>query len=702
MNPERWQQIQAVFEQAAQCDAGERESFLAQACVGDAGLRAEVAELLAHDAGARDIRFLEDPSAVSSSPPSSAQATTVVPGYEILELLGEGGMGRVFKARQLHLDRIVALKVIHRERLAKPDGLHRFQREARALARLVHPNIVTIHHAAEHAGIYFLAMEYVAGVDLARCVKQRGPLPVALACEYVRQAALGLQHAFEHGLVHRDIKPANLLLSSPLTPGGNGVAGDDPSPPLSPRGRGVGGEGGMGVVKILDLGLARLHATEEGPSSMLTQEGAVMGTLDFLAPEQALDAHRVDIRADLYSLGCTLYYLLTGRVPFPGGSAAEKIHKHQAEWPVPAEELRPEVPAGVAALLRKLLAKRPEQRYQTPGEVAAALLPFCPAPLAESVTDTPADSGERAAPKPARPGVRFFRTARLLGARPGARWAAIAGMILLAFLLGLLLGRSGRPTPAVPQERITNTLGMKLVHIPAGKFIMGSGSEPPEGPEHVVEITRPFYIGATEVTVGQFRQFAQATGYKTEAEKARDARTWQKPGFEQADDHPVVLVSWNDAQEFCNWLSAKEGEIYRLPTEAEWEYCCRAGTTTAYCFGDDASDLKEYGWYEQNAGNRTHPVGKLKPNAWGLYDVHGNAWEWCQDWYATDYYVRSPRQDPEGPGTGDMRVLRGGGWSQNVMICRAADRHKGNAPSARDRHIGFRVLMRSDPSRVGP
>jgi serine/threonine protein kinase len=237
------------------------------------------------------------PSGPSDSRPRiDPKNVPAIAGYEILEPLGEGGMGQVYKARHLRLDRIVALKVIHQDRLAQPDAVRRFHREARAAARLAHPHLVTVFDVDEVGGTHFLAMEYIEGTDLGRWVKARGPLPAARACDYVRQAALGLQHIHERGLVHRDIKPANLFLTANET-----------------------------LVKVLDLGLARLD--QPGPSdqmsSELTQPGVVMGTPAFLAPEQARDSRRVDIRSDIYSLGCTLYCLLTGRVPFPGTGLAE-------------------------------------------------------------------------------------------------------------------------------------------------------------------------------------------------------------------------------------------------------------------------------------------------------------------------------------------------------------------------------------------
>ena len=295
------------------------------------------------------------PPGVPAAPPADVPD---LPGYELLDYLGDGGMGRVYKARQVRLDRLVAVKIVRPDRLARPGAVERFEREARAVAKLDHPNIVRIHDANEAGDVHFLVMEYLAGTDLSRMVDLRGPLPVAEACGYARQAALALGHAHGRGLVHRDIKPANLMVCD-------------------------------GVVKVLDLGLARLRAPEsladDGPPAAagaelvdtLTRDGAVMGTPDYMAPEQALNTAGADIRADLYALGCTLYAVLTGEVVFPGGDALEKAKRHAAEEPRPLNAVRPGVPPKLAAVVARMMAKAPADRFQTPAEVAAALEPFC-------------------------------------------------------------------------------------------------------------------------------------------------------------------------------------------------------------------------------------------------------------------------------------------------------------------------------------
>jgi WD40 repeat protein/serine/threonine protein kinase len=288
------------------------------------------------------------------------------PRYRMLGFLGGGGMGRVFKAEHRLMERIVALKVLHRSLIDRPDLIERFRREVKAAARLDHPNIVRALDADQAGDSHFLVMEFVAGIGLDRLVTERGPLPIATACDYVRQAALGLQHAADRGMVHRDIKPGNLLVSS-------GVVSANQTPDArltthySPR--------TAHQIKVVDFGLARF-VSDSRPGSALTHPGTVVGTPDYMAPEQALEPSRADTRADIYSLGCTLYYLLSGRVLFPRGSTLQKLMAHQEQRPQPVTRHRPEVPPELAAILEKMLEKDPRRRYQTPRQVADALAPF--------------------------------------------------------------------------------------------------------------------------------------------------------------------------------------------------------------------------------------------------------------------------------------------------------------------------------------
>jgi formylglycine-generating enzyme required for sulfatase activity len=291
-------------------------------------------------------------------------------------------------------------------------------------------------------------------------------------------------------------------------------------------------------------------------------------------------------------------------------------------------------------------------------------------------------------PRFARSAHRYEWPPKLWSCHLGFRLAQGPGEIKSVAVTGVSDRRS---IPSNPRS-LTDSIGVKLVLIPAGEFLMGSpdgDGASDEYPQHRVRITRPFYLSATEVTRGQFRRFVYATGYRTEAEQDGKA-TWRNRRFEQTDENPVVAVSWNDAMEYCRWLSRREGATYRLPTEAEWEYACRGGATTRYSFGDDAANLGEYGWLRGNSGGRTHPVGGKQPNSFGLFDMYGNVWEWCRDGYADDYYQRSPVDDPQGADGAPGRVIRGGGRDCEPRDARSASRNC-NAPEKQFNDLGFRV-----------
>lgn len=346
--------------------------------------------------------------ALTGGKPAAAGAVPAQLGqYRLGPLLGRGGMGAVYRAVHARLGREVALKVVApgRARGAAPE---RFRREAAAHGPLDHPNVVRATDAGEAGGVAFLVMELVDGVDLGRLVRARGPLPVADACELGRQAAAGLQHLAAHGLVHRDVKPSNLMLA---------------------RG---------GVLKVLDLGLAdRPDAAEPGPA--LTADGQVVGTFDYLAPEQADPGRPVDRRADVYGLGCTLYFLLTGSPPYAAHPTPRDKALAHAAGPVPrVREVRPEVPAGLAAVLDRMLAKDPEERFPDAAAAGTALGPFCAGADLEGLLRS---AGLGPVPSPGSPAART--------APRRARAAAAAAALVLLLLGGAAVARWLRPREAV-------------------------------------------------------------------------------------------------------------------------------------------------------------------------------------------------------------------------------------------------------------
>ncbi len=677
------------------------------------------------------------PHAASPPPADLPPGLAHHPRYRILRELGRGGMGVVYQAEQTMMDRRVAIKVINKSLLDHPDALERFGREVKAAARLTHPNIVIAFDAEQVGDLHMLVMEYVEGQSLDQVLRRHGPLPVAHACHYVRQAALGVQYAFERGMVHRDIKPANLM--------------------LAPRSQ----------VKILDFGLAKV-ISEATAQLSLTASGAYMGTPEYCAPEQATDARQADTRADIYSLGCTLYALLAGRPPFQGDVAVLTALAHMSKEPTPLPEVRPEVPAELWAVVARTLAKDPAQRYQTPAELAQALAPFCKKGQGQAAAPTPAPAGAGAGGQTtmAAPGTRAAEATASpfdevdagptrpaprakAGGKAGRlpwRWpltvgipvvaAAVIGLIVLAVLYrrpddtgepvrgsraevrrpALLdcTGPEGLTAAEVRQAQeawarylgrqveetveIGGAVKMTFVLIPPGKFRMGSPTDEKGRIDsetfHEVTLTEPFDLGETEVTQAQYQ-----------------ALTGVNPSHFKGLDLPVETVTWSDATDYAARLTEKRSDkyAYRLPTEAEWEYACRGGRPSSQPFGignGRALSSREanidgnfpYGGADKGPYLKsTCRVGSYSRSALGLHDMHGNVWEWCADWYGP--YPQGNVRDPAGPPRGSVRVLRGGGWGVQSPACRAATRAWGGL-AARPNDVGFRLARRFPPGSL--
>lgn len=688
--------------------------------------------------------ILDVPSARATVPPVQIDPIQLGP-YRILKKLGQGGMGAVYQALHTRLKRAVAIKVLATHRLGDPTALARFQREIEAVGRLDHPHLVAAHDANEDQGIHYLVTEYIEGLDLAQLVQRCGPLPVPEACALICQAAVGLHYAHGQGLIHRDIKPSNLMLTLEhatltATPTASSQTANTPT----------------ALVKILDLGLALLHE-DSTDAPELTSVERVMGTLDYMAPEQATDSHHVDVRADVYALGATLFKLLTGQAPL-----ASRGHDTQwkkllalagAEVP-PIKTVRDDLPSGLAAVVDRMLARDRERRYATALQVAEALRPFTRgADLTALFKEARARESSTAVERvrPSQPGNQAKKLPRF------ARWEVVLGGLLLLALLAAVILRQprrftepdGKPAavwrgwpadaPAPACARFTaaeaqqvqaawakylgvpvaweNAIGMQFRLIPPGEFVMGSSAEEiddtlrqvdqnlprwlaatrSEAPQHRVVLTTPFYLGSHEVTQQQ---------YATVLETRPSYFAATGPGKDVlpaggTDWFPVDTVNWLDAHQFCARLSAREGdrpgqESYRLPTEAEWEFACRAGTTTRFWNGDRDEDLMQTGWFGRNAGYRTHAVGELQPNPFGLYDMHGNVWEWTQDAWEPTFYQQAGTGLAVDPwnqaANANGRVIRGGDWNFVAAVCRSGHRHI-DPPTSRNRYLGFRVVL---------
>lgn len=644
-------------------------------------------------------------------PVQTLAAGTTLHEYRLLEKLGSGGMGTVYRALHVRLDKEVALKVIHPLRGGDPHVRERFGREMKAIGKLRHPHIVLATDAGEAQGVLYLVMELEHGADLAKYVRQQGRLSVAEACAYAQQAALGLQYAHEAGLVHRDIKPSNLFRTS------------------------------SGQIKILDLGLALLEVADESPPD--TRERPVeidagtdvtpldthctlgpMGTDDYMAPEQWNDAHRVDARADLYSLGCTMFFLLTGRPPFsePAGLTRRQIRDaHLYASPPAFRSFRPDAPPRLEALLNRLLAKKPEERFPSAAEVARQLAAFArpksrrrlwtiasgvllagllasAALLNRPDSETAAPTGNENAPH----SVTALSPGEKSAASPRPDLAGPPQPGFLPMTPAEARELQGRWAKYLGQPVIDRgSLDMEMVLVPPGMFKTG---------QRTVILSKPFRASATEVTIGQFRTFADDAQYVVQAKDAagrggylflpRPGKgyfspklTWSSPGYSEADDnHPVAYVCWDDAVAFCEWLSRREMAEYRLPTAAEWEWLCRAGANSRYHHGDDPQLLSKYGWYSGNSAGHPHAVGEKLPNAFGFHDTLGNVMEWCHDGPSAEQ-IPGEFLDPVLPSPLGTRLVVGGSYFSDMedllLTCSAGGASERNVATSLN---GFRVI----------
>jgi serine/threonine protein kinase len=378
--------------------------------------------------------------------------------YKLLERVGVGGMGQVFLCEHLFMKRRVAVKILPPAKAEQPAALGRFYREARAAGQLEHPNIVRTHDIDQDGNLHYIVMEYVDGSNLLDMVKKHGPMPAPRAAHYIRQIAYGLQYAFDNGLIHRDIKPGNILIDR------------------------------EGTAKLLDMGLARFYQDQSDMLTVKYDDKIVLGTADYVAPEQVANSHSVDVRADIYALGGSLYFLLAGHPPFPTGTVSQKLLWHRTKDPTPIRQVKPDVPEGLAAVVAKMMHKDPSQRYQTPAEAAADLDAWAAAePIRPAESELPllskaareADTGSRIAPavqlKPAPAPVPA--PAPALRSAPASRPSPFAAEQPVALAVGT---PAARPSPfqAPSASETDNPSAQKTDPLPGG-FGKSSGRRPP-------------------------------------------------------------------------------------------------------------------------------------------------------------------------------------------------------------------------------
>ena len=552
--------------------------------------------------------------------------------YRLEQELGTGGQGAVYSAFDTVQELQVAVKFVPAE-LARDRGAEaRLKREAKHSLLLTHEHIVRLYTLQRENEYLFLVMEYMNGSSLDLVIGAKGTVAPAGVFLIGRQVAEAMAYAHRKGILHRDLKPKNIMIhfDQPLAESEKEKLMDRPLSSWPPF-----------TVKVADFGLA---VQIRDSLTRLTGQGSTSGTLVYMSPQQ-LDGRRPSQTDDIYSFGCVLYEMLNGEPPFMRGDLGYQIRNV-----VPPDI--PGVEGPLLDLVMKCLEKRPEKRYQTFGEV-----------------------------------MNSFSKAE----------AAVAGATQAGAELRRL--ETVAHVPKTGQEKIVDLGGgktLELVWIPPGEFTMGSpdsesGRDSDEGPQHRVKITKGFWMGKYEVTQEQWQAVL--------GNNPSYFQNCKNGALSDTRNFPVEQVSWNDTQEFLQKLSRKTDTDFRLPTEAEWEYACRAGTDTVFHYGDSlcSKQAKFDGNYPYGGASmalflkKTAPVGSYHPNAFGLYDMHGNVWEWCQDWYNEDYFQNSPVSDPQGPSSGDYRVLRGGSWYFVARSCRSADRFR-NSPDYYSYVSGFRVV----------
>jgi eukaryotic-like serine/threonine-protein kinase len=608
--------------------------------------------------------------------------------YRILGELGSGGMGVVFRAYDPVLAREVAIKTLKLSDLSDPlerDSLRdRLAREARAAGALSHPGIVAIHDVVQQSDLISLVMEKIDGQTLAHLLATQPQLDIGIVLRIVREAAAALDYAHRKGIVHRDIKPANLMLDE------------------------------SAAVKVADFGIAKITTSQTRTESA---GGLIVGTAGYMAPEQ-LRGGPIEGHADQFSLAVVAYEMLARRRPFVADSIIALTHQVVFEHPPTLSTLRPGFGPEVDAVFHKALAKSPADRYPTCSAFADALESHVKAAVNQPTLVYPQIPAARAktgiwwaAALIAILAVAGAAATYLLRRNPIAPPQATPAPqpVAVAKLPDLTPPPAPAPAPvkapvAAPPAgpkpgtvRLNKKDGQKYVWIPSGSFTMGCVPNDAEcgafaKPAHRVIITTGFWMAQTAATVAAYQAFANGT-HRDMPKTPKFNPNWT------LTSHPMVEVNWDDATAYCTRAGG------RLPTEAEWEYAARGGSAeTVFPWGNDAShDLANFGQGTSGTDEKgavegkdqwinTSPVASFPPNGFNLYDMAGNASQWCADWYSPSYYAKSPEKDPKGPETGTLRIVRGGSWKSPARFIRASFRGA-RAPVERGLTSGFRCVL---------
>jgi eukaryotic-like serine/threonine-protein kinase len=611
--------------------------------------------------------------------------------YEIMSSLGRGGFGSVYKAKASN-GSMVALKVLNPQVLDNQKVVKKFFHEAMILAKLDHPNICRLIEFFPDGQNYAIVMEYVEGTELKELLQQQsnGLLPFDRAFRIAKQSLSAFQYAHENGILHRDIKPANIMISK------------------------------EGNIKIMDFGIAKVAgaATHDTAASMLS--------IHYTPPERFDPSRVVDTRSDIYSLGLVFYELFAGRRPFDVDETSQIMFWHLNEIPEPPETFVSGLPQDVSLAIQKALEKDPDDRFQDFKEFDDALGAGTPGVDYASSLDDTAASDQTIVTSLVEPTAKKKKAKKKKAGLPATLIAGISAAVIILLMGGFFAYQMFLKGPAIPGSTQKETVKIEykggvpnskgypevinekdnspMIYIPAGEFTMGSDKYTSEGPIQQISIDA-YLIDKYLVTNRQFKQFVEETNYQTDAEKNHSGEvwtgrrwsndenaTWRLPDgatpVEGREDHPVSQVSYNDAETYCKWAGKD------LPAEAQWEKAARGPGGNTYPWGNfDPDDSMAN--YSDSFIEGTTPTTKYEKGQsyYGAFDMAGNLYQWCKDWYVTG--IERKANNPTGPGEGTERVLKGGSYSESMDSLRSPNRISAD-PATSKAIYGFRCVKKAE------
>jgi formylglycine-generating enzyme required for sulfatase activity/tRNA A-37 threonylcarbamoyl transferase component Bud32 len=579
--------------------------------------------------------------------------------YRVIREIGKGGMATVFLVEHISLQNRSAMKVLSQDFVRNAHIRKRFLAEARSMARMSHSGIIKVTDLMEENDTVAFVMEYIEGETLKEYIDRKGKLKDDEIEVIFSQMLEAVGYVHEHNLVHRDIKPSNFMLDK------------------------------NGKIKLMDFGIAK-NTDESSTEYTLTGTGMLLGTPMYMSPEQIKETRSVTAQSDIYSLGVVLWQMNTGRKPYD----IKTLSSYELQTKIVNETL---IATNTKwdAIIQKCTQKEIRSRFFKCAEISLSI--NTEFRKADSASDTTVIDSNIHGTKKEKNEIsleeRFKQDSKSKehnGNLTGDSDTTWKGFVVFAAIMLLIVvaatfsegsdesGSSTEPESTIGRE--SSELGMReanepeMVFVEGGSFSMGSDSgETDEQPVHNVQLS-DFSIGKYEVTQAQWMAVMESN----------------PSYFIKCDQCPVESVSWDDVQQFISKLNSMTGKIYRLPTEAEWEFAARGGNQSRGYEYSGSDDISAIAWYDENSGYKTHPVGQKQANELGIFDMAGNVWECCSDWYGD--YSSSFQRNPGGPSSGQGRVDRGGSVGSDPQGCRGANRNYGN-PVSRFNTLGFRLVL---------